>query len=39
VAADTLIDIEIDEDEDEEDGDEEQHSSTIFSRSTRGKKS
>lgn len=39
VAADTLIDIEIDDEEEEEEGDEEHNSSTIFSRSTRGKKS
>jgi hypothetical protein len=40
MAADTLIDIEIDDEEEEDDEvDEEQRSSTIFSRSTRGKKS
>ncbi|CAD8135763.1 unnamed protein product [Paramecium octaurelia] len=38
-AADTLIEIEMEDDEEEEEGDEEQNSSTIFSRSTRGKKS
>lgn len=39
MAADTLIDIEIDEEDEEDDEADDQKSSTVFSRSTRGKKS
>ena len=39
MAADILIEIEMDENEEEEELDDEQKSSTIFSRSTRGKRS
>jgi hypothetical protein len=39
MAADTLFEIEIDDEDEDEEVDEEHKSSTIFSRSTRGKKS